>query len=172
MPNPLQDALNQFTADKGFRGKGPLCVALVVTQHARTMGLPLDPDKLLTERGGQVYGLGKGAVQAILAKHGIERVLAAENHRFEQQRRGNADGMIQPQKHCADHYTAYLGSRDYPFIRLHVARPDYEVIARNRVMTFKKVQIFKFHFFVGHLNLAMSSVAQMSRPYSLSPGGR
>jgi hypothetical protein len=63
--------------DRKFNRKGPLSVALVVTQQARNMGLPLDSEKLLTEGGGQVLGLGKSAVQAILHRHGIERVLAA-----------------------------------------------------------------------------------------------
>jgi hypothetical protein len=69
-----------FTKDRKFSRKGPLSVALVVTQHARNMGLPLDPEKLLTEGGGQALGLGKSAVQAILHRHEIERVLAARGH--------------------------------------------------------------------------------------------
>lgn len=73
--------LDAFTAQSGFRGKGPLSVALVVTQHAKAMGLPLQAEKLLTDGGGQVLGLGKGAVQAILVRHGIARVLAAEGGR-------------------------------------------------------------------------------------------
>ena len=76
----LQDALIKFTTEHGFRSKGPLCVALVVTQHARKQ-LPLIPDDLKTESGGQVLGLGKGAVQNILKKHGITRVLASEGGR-------------------------------------------------------------------------------------------
>lgn len=85
----LLDSLAHFKKDKGFQGKGPLCVALVVTQQAR-QGLPLDPAKLLAPRGGQVLGLGKGAVQAILARHGITRVLAAEGGRTS---RGSIDNM-------------------------------------------------------------------------------
>jgi Domain of unknown function (DUF4928) len=73
--------LQAFTKDRKFNRKGPLSVALVVTQHARNMGLPLDPEKLLTEGGGQVLGLGKSAVQAILHRYEIERVLAAEGGR-------------------------------------------------------------------------------------------
>jgi hypothetical protein len=80
MADALNDALAQFARDKRFAGKGPLCVALVVTQHARN-GLPLDPKKLLTDKEGQVLGLGKGAVQSILKRHDIERVLAAEGGR-------------------------------------------------------------------------------------------
>ena len=81
--------LTAFTAGKSFRGKGPLCVALVVTQHARAMGLPLDSGKLLTEGGGQVLGLGKSAVQAILRRHGITRALASEGGRTSRGSLGN-----------------------------------------------------------------------------------
>ncbi len=90
MAESLVEKLAQFVADKSFRGKGPLCVALVITQHARTMGLPLDPDKLITEGGGQVLGLGKGAVQTVLARHSIVRVLASEGGRTS---RGSMNNM-------------------------------------------------------------------------------
>jgi hypothetical protein len=43
--------------------------------------LPLDPDKLLTKGGGQVKGLGKSSVQAVLRDHGITRVLSEEGGR-------------------------------------------------------------------------------------------
>lgn len=89
MSRSHQNELAGFTAELGFRGKGPLSVALVVTQHARTMGLPLDPEALITEGGGQVLGLGKGAVQAILKRHGIDRVLAAEGGRTSRGSLGN-----------------------------------------------------------------------------------
>lgn len=82
--------LAAFAAEKSFRGKGPLSVALVVTQHARKMGLPLDSEKLLTEGGGQVLGLGKRAVQAILKRHGVARVLASEGGRTS---RGSLNNM-------------------------------------------------------------------------------
>jgi hypothetical protein len=51
--------------------------------------LPLDPEALITEGGGQVLGLGRGAVQSILAKHGITRVLAAEGGRTSRGSLGN-----------------------------------------------------------------------------------
>nr|WP_281425983.1 DUF4928 family protein [Methylomagnum ishizawai] len=72
-----------------MKGKGPLCVALVVTRHGRKLGMPLDPEALLTEGGGQVVGLGKSAVQAILKEHGIERVLAEEGGRTSRGSVGN-----------------------------------------------------------------------------------
>ena len=85
-----QEELAAFTAEKSFRGKGPISVALVVTQHAKTMGLPLNPETLITEGGGQVLGLGKGAVQSILKRHGIDRLLAAEGGRTS---RGSLNNM-------------------------------------------------------------------------------
>lgn len=81
MSKTLKGALKDFSKASGFKGKGPISVALVVTQHARAMGLPLDPGALVTDGGGQVLGLGKGAVQTILKRHGIERVLASEGGR-------------------------------------------------------------------------------------------
>lgn len=90
MAGPHQQELAAFTSMYAFRGKGPLSVALVVTHHAQKMGLPLDAEKLLTEGGGQVLGLGKGAVQAILKRHGIARVLASEGGRTS---RGSLNNM-------------------------------------------------------------------------------
>jgi hypothetical protein len=81
MNDELEKALKDFTKEKRFRGKGPLCVALVITQHARKMGLPLDAGTLVTEGRGQVLGLGRGAVQTVLNRHGVSRVLAAEGGR-------------------------------------------------------------------------------------------
>jgi hypothetical protein len=90
MAGPLQQQLTNFATEKAFRGKGPLSMALVVTQQARKTGLPLDPEKLLTECGGQVLGLGRGAVQAILKRHNITRVLASEGGRTS---RGSLNNM-------------------------------------------------------------------------------
>jgi hypothetical protein len=73
--------LEAFAATEKFGGKGPLCVALVITSIARDGGLPIDPESLLTNQGGQVKGLGKSGVQNILADHNISRVLAHEGAR-------------------------------------------------------------------------------------------
>ena len=89
MPEDLRETLATFTKDKKFNRQGPLCVALVMTQQARKAGLPLDPGQLLTEGGGQVLGLGKGAVQSILTRHGITRVLASEGGRTSRGSIGN-----------------------------------------------------------------------------------
>lgn len=77
----LDRVLAAFALDQGIRTKGALCVPLVVTDHARIQGLPLDPAALRTEKDGQVLGLGKGRVQQILARHGLTRVLAEEGGR-------------------------------------------------------------------------------------------
>lgn len=86
----LIEKLETFAGEASFLNKGPLCVALVTTRIAMREGLPLEPAQLLTERGGQVMGLGKGAVQKILAVHSITRVLAAEGGRTS---RGSIDNM-------------------------------------------------------------------------------
>jgi hypothetical protein len=81
MSGKLERALSAFATKKEFKGKGALSLALVVTEHARKRGLPLDPRDLETKGGGQVKGAGGGAVQTILRRHGIERRLASEGGR-------------------------------------------------------------------------------------------
>jgi Domain of unknown function (DUF4928) len=80
-PRSHEQELAAFADHHKFRGKGPLSVALVVTEHARKVGLPIEPAALITDGGGQVLGLGMAAVQSILKKHGITRVLAKEGGR-------------------------------------------------------------------------------------------
>lgn len=101
MTDELLEALKTFASGHKFKNKGPLSVALVVTQHARAMGLPLDTEALVTEGGGQVLGLGKGAVQAVLKRYDIERVLAAEGGRTS---RGSLNNMRE--------YVAFLNELD------------------------------------------------------------
>ena len=87
----LDEELASFAVERQITSKGALCLPLVVTDHARTLGLPLDPNRLRTEKEGQVLGLGKGKVQAILARHGIARTLAEEGGRTS---RGSMGAMI------------------------------------------------------------------------------
>src|SRR6266851_8794602 len=82
--NGVVSELAAFVIKSGFLGKGRLSLALVVTQYAKTMGFPLDAAKLITKGGGQVLGLGKAAVQSVLKRHGIQRVLALEGGRTSQ----------------------------------------------------------------------------------------
>ena len=74
----LEKALDEFRNANSFKSKGQLAVALHITRLAKIQGLPLDPEKLVTEKNGQVAGLSKGAVQAILKDYDIIRVLAEE----------------------------------------------------------------------------------------------
>ena len=79
--NMLQQKLKEFTSQCPIRGKGPLCVMLVLTRKASEGSAPYSAHDFLTPQGGQVAGLGGAAVQAILADHGISRVLAEEGGR-------------------------------------------------------------------------------------------
>lgn len=80
--NNISDYLEALVAgQRKFLNKGGLCVGLVVTRTAKERGLPLEPASLRTDEGGQVAGLGKIAVQNILAEYGITKVLAEEGGR-------------------------------------------------------------------------------------------
>jgi hypothetical protein len=95
MPSTLQSQLQEFASAHKFLGnKGPLCVALVITRTAIKSGLPLDAAKLVTAAQGQVLGLGKSAVQAILADHGVTKVLAAEGGRTSRGSMGNMQDYV------------------------------------------------------------------------------
>lgn len=128
----LEERLHRFVLEHKMSGKGPLCVGLVVTRHAKNLGLPLDPDGLLTKARGQVMGLGKSAVQAILGDYGIDRVLAEEGGRTS---RGSVGNMRQ--------YVAFLNE-------LHAAhRFDFEAVERwwiERVREFFAGKPFVLHF--------------------------
>ena len=108
---PFNERLKEFSQKNRMKGKGPLCVALVVTRHGKKLGMPLDPEALLTDGGGQVMGLGKSAVQSILKEHGIDRVLAEEGGRTS---RGSVGNMRK--------YVAFLNE-------LHASSPiDFEAL--------------------------------------------
>ncbi|MHC1790055.1 DUF4928 family protein [Solidesulfovibrio sp.] len=87
--NALEKRLADYRRVRRFVGKGQLAVALHVTRQGLRRGLPLSPDALVTEGTGQVAGLSKSAVQAILADYGITRVLAEEGGRTSRGSLGN-----------------------------------------------------------------------------------
>lgn len=92
---PILELLTQFSAENGMdTNKGGLCVGLVVTRHAKKLGLPLEPKHLLTAGKGQVLGLGKSAVQAILNEYGIKRILAEEGGRTSRGSIGNMQKYV------------------------------------------------------------------------------
>jgi len=80
--NPTANALESLCRQyPKFLKKGGLCVALIVTETAKSREMPLTPEALRTGQRGQVAGLGKAAVQRILEAHGIAKVLAEEGGR-------------------------------------------------------------------------------------------
>lgn len=81
MTAPYLEALSNLARAKDMLGKGFLGLALVITDKARTEGLPLDPDAMMTRGGGQVKGAGGARVKTILAENGIERRLSSEGGR-------------------------------------------------------------------------------------------
>ena len=97
MNEKLAERLNNFRNERRVKTKGSLALVLHVSRMAREMGLPLDSDTLRTERRGQVKGLSRAAVQAVLKDYGIIRTLAQEGGRTS---RGSLGLM--------EHYVAFL----------------------------------------------------------------
>lgn len=77
----LASRLADFQKANKLTSKGKLATMLFVSRLAKKDGLPLDHSVLVTDRKGQVQGLGKSSVQAILKEYGILRVLAEEGGR-------------------------------------------------------------------------------------------
>lgn len=89
--SPLETALEQFSAEKKISGnKGALAAILAVNEQLKAQARPFQSSELVTQKKGQVKGLGKSATQAVLKRHGIERVLAEEGGRTS---RGNMQNM-------------------------------------------------------------------------------
>jgi len=77
----LQKELKVFTVQNKINSKGSLSVMLVITRAASCRTTPYLPTDFLSPKKGQVAGLGRSAVQAILAENGITKVLAEEGGR-------------------------------------------------------------------------------------------
>jgi len=82
-PDPvLVRALVQYQTNNKLSGKGQIATMIFASRLVLNKGLPFDIVKGITTEGeGQVKGLSKSAVQAILKDHGITRVLAEEGGR-------------------------------------------------------------------------------------------
>ena len=86
----LASALLTYQSASRITGKGQIATMIYASRLARRTGLPFDVDGGVTTEGeGQVKGLGKGSVQAILADYGITRVLAEEGGRTSRGSLGN-----------------------------------------------------------------------------------
>lgn len=77
----LEERLAKFADEHDVNTKGPLSVMLVLTRSAVSKKQPYKEKDFLSPQGGQVAGLGRSAVQAILSDHGISRILAEEGGR-------------------------------------------------------------------------------------------
>lgn len=82
----LEDVLTR----QDFSTKGPIAIALVVVERARSQALPLDVAKFLAARGAQVAGASGKAADAILRRHGVTSSLGSEGGRTS---RGSVDRM-------------------------------------------------------------------------------
>lgn len=90
-PQPaLATALAHYKTSQAISGKGQIATMIFASRLARRTGLPFDVEAGITTEGeGQVKGLGRGAVQAILRDYGITRVLAEEAGRTSRGSLGN-----------------------------------------------------------------------------------
>jgi hypothetical protein len=86
----LSEQLAEYRVTKKVSSKGKIAALIYASRLARSTGLPFDVDRGITTDGeGQVRGLGKGSVQAVLADYGVERVLAEEGGRTSRGSLGN-----------------------------------------------------------------------------------
>jgi Domain of unknown function (DUF4928) len=90
----LEQRLAEYQKERKVFRKGELAAILFVSRLAKKQGLPLDSAVLVTNSQGQVLGLGKAAVQAILKDHGIVKVLAEEGGRTNRGSLGNMQHYV------------------------------------------------------------------------------
>jgi hypothetical protein len=90
----LYSRLAEYQKKHRLTTKGTLATILHVSRIAKEKGLPLDSTILVAASKGQVQGLGKDAVQAILKDYGIVRVLAEEGGRTSRGSLGNMHDYV------------------------------------------------------------------------------
>ena len=78
MNDMLLQRLTAFRDAHKIRTKGGLSVAVYLTRSAKGREFPLNDADFLAKSGGQVKGLSKSAVQAVLRDYGVTRTLAQE----------------------------------------------------------------------------------------------
>lgn len=86
-----RELLNLFRDENKVKGKGALALVVQLTRAFAQDELPIDPNRYVTEKQGQVAGLGESNLKKILAEHGITRQLAKEAGRTN---RGNMGLMV------------------------------------------------------------------------------
>lgn len=102
----LAVVLAAFKSERSLSGKGQIATMIYASRLARREGLPFNVEGGITTDGeGQVKGLGKSPVQAILKDYGITRVLAEEGGRTSRGSLGNIRtyltflNSLEPQTH-------------------------------------------------------------------------
>jgi hypothetical protein len=84
---------------------------IFASRLARRGGLPFDVERgIVTERAGQIKGLSKGSVQAVLANYGVDRVLAEEGGRTSRGSLGNASDYLNFLNELHDQGIAEVGA--------------------------------------------------------------
>jgi hypothetical protein len=93
--NSLAQHLQAYKDKNGTSNKGQIAAIIFASRLARRVGLPIDIEKGITTDGeGQVKGLGKAAVQQVLADYKITRVLAEEGGRTSRGSLGNIRNFL------------------------------------------------------------------------------
>ncbi len=99
----LRESLNSFKDEREVKGKGPLSVVVQLTRMFSKDTLPINPSDYITDKKGQVKGLGGANLKTVLADHGITRTLSREGGRTS---RGSMDLM--------NAYAAFLNDLSAP----------------------------------------------------------
>lgn len=91
----LAAELEAYKTGSRLTGKGQIAAMIYASRLARRSGLPFDVERGITTEGeGQVKGLGRGSVQAVLADYQISRVLAEEGGRTSRGSLGNIRSFL------------------------------------------------------------------------------
>lgn len=91
----LARRLRCYKTKNGISNKGQIASIIFASRLVRKGGLPFDVEGGITTDGeGQVKGLGKAAVQRVLADYGITRVLAEEGGRTSRGSLGNIRNFL------------------------------------------------------------------------------
>jgi Domain of unknown function (DUF4928) len=77
----VESRLYEFRDQHKICSKGALAVMLHISRFAKNNNFPLIAEQLITDKTGQVQGLGRSSVQRILNDYGIHLILAEEGGR-------------------------------------------------------------------------------------------
>jgi hypothetical protein len=190
--------LQDFKTTHNISGNGQIAAMIFGSRLARLPGLPFDTEHgIVTDGKGQVKGLGKAAVQKILADYGIKRVLAEEGGRTSRGSLGNlkdfldhlnalnAEAVLDTaaiEAWWVDQAKAFFNAK--PFVLRFEAGKSLRAVLRDLLAQAKKRQDdaagTKFvgammqHLVGAKLSLALPGVEITHHGYSVAdaPGGR